>query len=206
MHFIYLCVLRVNNRQWRKWLKFNLNPHWNYSRTVSYSAMVLFEKANHPLQHLVIEMSVYAIRQMHIQWIDGNWSERKCQTLLFFHIIPIRWQHFAVQESKECITTDVLHKIIVIYVANTRLSVIKSHIAPLENESNGREHVFNCHLTVMNVSDQPSIAKKKLYRNQTHTHLYKTYTQTYLFYGITTPKTFNIVFIFLANKKSTVQK
>lgn len=53
----------------------------------------------------------------------------------------------------------------VIYVANTRLSVIKSHtLCPFGNELNRREHVFNCHLTVMNVSDQPSMEQKRSYQ------------------------------------------
>lgn len=57
----------------------------------------------------------------------------------------------------------------------TGLSMIKLHIAnshtqtntaPIENDSNRREHVFNCHLTVMNVSDQPSMVKwRKTDRN-----------------------------------------
>lgn len=106
-----------------KWLKFNLNPHWNYSRTDAIVQTFQF-KGNQPLQHLVIEMNVHVhaigththpMSSRKLKW------EKMLQTLLFpiysLLTLALSENFVSVARSNKCkATTDVLHKIIVMYV------------------------------------------------------------------------------------------
>lgn len=82
--------------------------------------------------------------------------------------------HWMQAEANDRInTTDILQDNSYVCCQYTRISLMRNtHCTPLENESNRREHVFNCHLTVMNVSDQPSMVEigKKRTEQKSHKH------------------------------------